>query len=72
MSYRISGTIMVEFSFGIFSVILVLFIIVGVINGSLDRLITNSNFKNITGANTFKAYYQSLGREYQNFTVYVK
>lgn len=72
MSYRSTGNIMVEFSFGVFSVLFVLIIMLGVINGSLDRIITNSNFKNIAGTSASRTDYQGLGREIQNLKVYVK
>lgn len=67
-----SGMITIEFAFGILSIVVVLFIVMGSVNENMGRIFINSNFKKIADGSTGRTNYTSYGRSYQNSKVYVK
>lgn len=67
-----SGMIAVEFAFGILSVVVVLFIVMGSLNDSMGKIFVNSNFTKIANENTKRTDYTSYGRDYANSKIYVK
>lgn len=67
-----SGMITIEFAFGVLSVVVVLFIVMGSVNANISKIFTSSNFKKITDENTGRTNYTSYGRSYQDSKIYVK
>lgn len=67
-----SGMITVELAFGIISVMVILFIIMGSLNETMGKIFINSNFTRIASENTQRTDYTSYGRDYADSKVYVK
>ncbi len=66
-----SGMITVEVAVSLLSVIVFLFIMVGVLNENLDKIAANT-FKKSAVETDGRKNYQSYGRDYTDSTVYVK
>lgn len=69
---RKSGMITIEFAFGILSIVVVLFVIMGSLNDSMGKIFINSNFARITYENAKRTNYTSYGRSYEDSKIYVK
>lgn len=67
-----SGMITIEFAFSILSMMVVLFVVMGVINDNFGRMAVNSNFRKITVESRARTDYTSYGRNYTNQKIYVK
>lgn len=67
-----SGTITIEFAISLVSVVALLFIVLGVFNDNMEKIITNSNFKKIINEDGTRTDYQSYGRDYSDFTIQLK
>lgn len=66
------GMISIEIILSSALTLVALFVVLEVFNESLDRMLTNGNFKKITPENSAKTDYTSYGRKYADFTIYVK
>lgn len=67
-----SGMISVEIALAVVSVIIVLFMVIGVFTDNTKTMVSSSGIKNLTQENNAKTTYSSFNRNYDSSQIEIK